>query len=92
MSCDLSIQKQLLTLMDSLVSSIVTEICQLDIFQSKRANTETDIKLVSPFKYIVADVLKFVITISLNITVVNIVTAKPNVTIVTSYLNRCVKL
>lgn len=62
MSCELSIQKQLLTIMDSLVSSIVKEICQLDIFQSKRqnANTETDIKLVSPFKYIVADVLKFV--------------------------------
>ncbi|KAK7177091.1 hypothetical protein R3I93_001143 [Phoxinus phoxinus] len=34
--------------MDSLVSSIVTEICQLDIFQSKRqfGNTETDIKLL----------------------------------------------
>jgi len=53
MSCELSIQKQLLTIMDSLVSSIVTEICQLDIFQSKcqNGNTEsTDIKLVSPFK------------------------------------------
>lgn len=62
MSCELSIQKQLFTIMDSLVSSIVKEICQLDIFQSKRqnANTETDIKLVSLFKYIVADVLKFV--------------------------------
>lgn len=47
MSCELSIQKQLLTIMDSLVSSIVTEICQLDIFQSKRqnGNTEIDIKL-----------------------------------------------
>lgn len=55
MSCELSIQKQLLSIMDSLVSSIVTEICQLDIFQSElqNGNTETDIKLVSSFKYIV---------------------------------------
>jgi len=55
MSRELSIQKQLLTIMDSLVSSIVTEICQLDIFQSKcqNGNTETDIKLVSPFKCVI---------------------------------------
>lgn len=59
MSCELSIQKQLLTIMDSLVSSIVTEICQLYIFQSNlpNGNTEIDIKLVSPFKCIIVDVL-----------------------------------
>ncbi|XP_067257113.1 zinc finger protein 436-like isoform X1 [Chanodichthys erythropterus] len=47
MSCELAIQKQLLSMMDSLVSSIVIEICQLDIFQSElqNGNTETDIKL-----------------------------------------------
>ncbi|XP_043099041.1 zinc finger protein 436-like isoform X2 [Puntigrus tetrazona] len=47
MSCEASVQKQVLLIMDSLVSSLVTEICQLDIFQSKRqnGNPETDIKM-----------------------------------------------
>ncbi|XP_016393567.1 zinc finger protein OZF-like isoform X1 [Sinocyclocheilus rhinocerous] len=47
MSCEASVQKQVLLIMDSLVTSIVTEICQLDIFQSKRqnGNPETDIKM-----------------------------------------------
>ncbi|XP_073692575.1 uncharacterized protein [Garra rufa] len=48
MSCEASVQKQVLSIMDSLVTSIVTEICQqLDIFQSKRrnGNPDTDIKM-----------------------------------------------
>ncbi len=52
MSRGASVQKQVLLIMDSLVTSIVTEICQLDIFQSKcqNGNPETDIKMVSSFK------------------------------------------
>ncbi len=52
MSRGASVQKQVLLIMDSLVTSIVTEICQLDIFQSKCqiGNPETDIKMVSSFK------------------------------------------
>lgn len=83
MSCELSIQKQLLLIMDSLVSSIVTEICQLDIFQSKlqNGNTESDIKLVSPLKCIVIDILKIVnrcypLKLQREISVVTIVIAK----------------
>ncbi|XP_052416305.1 zinc finger protein 883 isoform X2 [Carassius gibelio] len=47
MSCEASVQKQVLLIMDSLVTSIVAEICQLDIFQSERrnGNPETDIKM-----------------------------------------------
>ncbi len=58
MSCEASVQEQVLLIMDSLVTSIVTEICQLDIFQSKRqnGNPETDIKMVSSFKCIMIDI------------------------------------
>ncbi|KTG38381.1 hypothetical protein cypCar_00018055 [Cyprinus carpio] len=47
MSGGVAVQKQVLLIMDSLVTSIVAEICQLDIFQSERrnGNLDTDIKM-----------------------------------------------
>ncbi|XP_018962373.2 histone-lysine N-methyltransferase PRDM9-like isoform X2 [Cyprinus carpio] len=47
MSCGAAVQKQVLLIMDGLVTSIVAEICQLDIFQSERrnGNLDTDIKM-----------------------------------------------
>lgn len=62
MSRGASVQKQVLLIMDSLVTSIVTEICRLDIFQSKRqnGNPEIDIKMVSSFKCIIINILTLV--------------------------------
>lgn len=82
MSGGAAVQKQVLLIMDGLVTSIVAEICQLDIFQSERrnGNLDTDIKMVSSFKCIMINFLTLVnvltILLSLKMTAVIIVTVK----------------